>query len=274
MTRRVLPRLLAAAASVAAIVAALTVVAGTGFAESNSAAQANYSPTNTTKPAISGTAQTGQTLTASQGSWTSDTTPTFSYQWLACDAQGNNCASISGATNQTYVVQTGDVGKTIRVEVTAKNTSGATSATSAQTAAVTQPGSSNGGGTQGSTTSVAASSVVLPDRLIVDNVKFSPTRVDTRTTFTGRFHVSETQGGKSVSGAMVSLTALPYAWARNASGEVQTDSSGWATLSIRPSVNLPLGKHVSIVMFVRARVQGQPVLAGSSVRRLVQIRVR
>ena len=274
MTRRVLPRLLAAAASVAAIVAALTVVAGTGFAESGSAAQANYAPTNTTKPAISGTAQTGQTLTASQGSWTSDTTATYTYQWLTCDAQGNNCASITNATNQTYAVQTGDVGKTIRVTVTAKNTSGSTSETSAQTGAVTQAGSSGGGGTQGSTTSVAASSVVLPDRLVIDNVKFSPSRVDTRSTFTGRFHVSETQGGHSVSGALVSLTALPYAWGKNTSGEVQTDSSGWATLNIAPSASLPLGKHVSIVMFVRARVQGQPVLAGSSVRRLVQIRVR
>lgn len=273
MTRRVLPRLLAAAASIAAIVAALTVVAGTGFAESNTAAQANYSPTNTTKPSISGTAQAGQTLTTSQGSWTSDTTPTFAYQWQTCDAQGNSCANISNATNQTYAVQTGDVAKTIRAMVTAKNTSGTTSATSAQTSAVTAAGSS-AGGTQGSTASVAASSVALPDRLVIDNVKFSPTRVDTLTTFTGRFHVSETQGGKSVSGALVSLTALPYAWAKNASGEVQTDSTGWATLNISPSAGLPLGKHVAIVMFVRARVQGQPVLAGSSVRRLVQIRVR
>ena len=271
MTRRVLPRLLAAAASIAAIAAALTVVAGTGFAQSNTAAQANYSPTNTTKPAISGTAQAGQTLTASQGSWTSDTTPTFTYQWLTCDAQGNNCANISNATNQTYAVQTGDVGKTIRMTVTAKNTSGTTSATSAQTGAVTQAGSTGGGG---STSTVVASAVALPNRLVIDNVKFSPTRVDTRTTFTGRFHVSETQTGHSVSGALVSLTALPYAWAKNASGEVQTDSTGWATININPSVNLPLGKHVAIVMFVRARVQGQPVLAGSSVRRLVQIRVR
>jgi hypothetical protein len=270
MTRRVLPRLLAAAASIAAIAAALTVVAGTGFAQSNTAAQANYAPTNTTKPAISGTPQVGQTLTSNQGSWTSDSTATYTYQWLACDAQGNNCANVTGATNQTYVVQSGDVGKTVRVTVTAKNTSGSTAATSAQTGAVTKAGTSSGG----STTTVAASSVVLPDRLIVDNVKFSPTRVDTRSTFTGRFHVSETLGGRSVTGALVSLTALPYAWAKNASGEVQTDSTGWATISIRPSVNLPLGKHVAIVMFVRARVQGQPVLAGSSVRRLVQVRVR
>lgn len=273
MTRRVLPRLLAAAASIAALAAALTVVAGTGFAQSNTAAQANYAPTNTTKPAISGSAQVGQTLTATQGSWVSDSKAAFAYQWLACDDKGNSCANIANATKQTYVVQSGDVGKTIRVTVTAKNASGATSATSAQTAAVTQSGSSSGGGTQGSATSVAASTVVLPNRLIIDNVKFSPNRVVNRSTFTGRFHVSDTQG-HPVTGALVTLTALPYAWGRNASGEVQTDSSGWATINVVPSVRLPLGKHVAIVMFVRARVQGQPVLAGSSVRRLVQIRVR
>jgi hypothetical protein len=271
MTRRVLPRLLAAAASVAAILAALTVVAGTGFAQSTTAAQANYAPTNTTKPAISGTAQVGQTLTASQGSWTSDTTPTFTYQWLTCDAQGNNCANVANATNQTYVVQSGDVGKTIRVTVTAKNTSGSTPATSAQTGTVTQAGSS--GGSQGGTSTVTAAAVALPNRLVIDSVKFSPNRLVTRSPFTGRFHVSDAEG-RSVSGALVTLTALPYAWGHNASGEVRTDDSGWATINIQPSVQLPLGKHVSLVMFLRARVDGQPVLSGSSVRRLVQIRVR
>ena len=272
MTRSVLPRLAAAAASIAAIAAALTVVAGTGFAQSSTAAQANYAPTNTTKPSIGGTAQSGQTLTASQGSWTSDSTPTFTYQWMACDAQGNNCANIANATNQTYVVQSGDVGKTIRVTVTAKNSSGSTSATSAQTGAVTQAGTS-GGGSQGGTSTVAASAVALPNRLVIDNVKFSPNRLVTRSTFTGRFHVSDAQG-RSVSGALVTLTALPYAWGHNASGEVRTDDTGWATINIAPSVRLPLGEHVALVMFLRARVDGQPLLSGSSVRRLVQIRVR
>ena len=77
MTRRTLPRLLAGAATVAAIVAALTAVAGTGFA-AETAAQANYAPVNTAAPTITGTPQVGQTLTASNGTWTSDTSSAVS----------------------------------------------------------------------------------------------------------------------------------------------------------------------------------------------------
>jgi protocatechuate 3,4-dioxygenase beta subunit len=268
MTRRTIPKLLGAAATIAAVVAALTAVAGTGFAQTN-AAQANYAPTNTTAPAISGTPTVGQTLTSSQGSWTSDTTPTFAYQWQRCDSAGNNCAAITGATAQTYTVQTADVGKTIRSTVTAKNNSGSTAATSAQTAAVTTGGVA--GGQTGST--VAASSVVLPNRLVVGAVKFSPPRLTSRAPFEGRFRVFDTSG-HPVSGALVQVTALPYSWAKNRSGEVRTDTSGWAVVDLRPSRNVPLGKRAAIVMFVRARVEGQPLLAGSSTRRLVQVTVR
>jgi hypothetical protein len=269
MTRRFIPRLLAAAATVAAVVAALTVIAGTGFAAESSPAAANYAPTNTALPTISGTPQVGQTFTASNGTFTSDTTPTYAYQWQRCDAQGNNCAAISGATAQTYVVQSDDLAKTIRVTVTATNSSGSTSATSAQTTAVTNAGSVSGANQQ----TVAASSVVLPNRLVVNNVKFTPGRLVSRTAFVGRFHVADSQG-RSVSEALVQVTALPYSWAHTTSGEVRTDQTGWATVHLVPTRALPLGKHSAIVMFVRARVEGQPLLAGSSSRRLVQITVR
>ncbi|HZS24286.1 MAG TPA: hypothetical protein VFA30_04795 [Gaiellaceae bacterium] len=268
MTRKVVTRLAAAAVSVAAIVAALTAVAGTGFAAPSTAAQATYTPTNTAAPTISGTPQVGQTLTASQGSWTSDTTATYGYQWQRCDAQGNNCAAISGATAQTYAVQSADLGKTLRVTVTATNSSGSSAANSAQTAVVTQANSNT---TQGST--VAASSVVLPDRLLINSVKFTPGRLTSRRTFTGRFHVTNSTG-HPVSEALVLVTVLPYSWGHTTSGEVRTDQTGWATIKITPTRNMPLGKRASLVMFVRARVEGQPLLGGSSVRRLVQVTVR
>src|SRR5581483_11405924 len=265
MTRRFIPRLLGAALTIAAVAAALTAVAATGRAQTT-AAQANYAPTNTTAPAISGTARVGQTLTAPQGSWTSDAAPTYAYQWQRCDAQGNGCAAITGATSQTYVVQTADVGKTIRVTVTATNPSGSTSA---QTAVVTT------GGVAGAETgaAVAASTVVLPNRLLIQAVKFQPGRLTSRAPFEGRFRVFDTQG-HPVSGALVQVTPLPYSWARNRSGEVRTDASGWAVVDLAPTRNVPLGKHAAIVMFVRARVEGQPLLTGSSTRRLVQVTVR
>jgi len=268
MTRKILPRLLGAAASVAAVVAALTVVAGPGSAQTT-AAQANYAPTNTAAPTISGTPQTGQTLTASTGTWSSDTTPTYAYQWQRCDSLGNNCSPTTGATGQTYVVQSADEGKTLRVTVTASNSSGSGSATSAQTAVVTKPGTTTTptGGT------IEAAQVELPNRLTIDSVKFTPGRLTSRRTFTGRFHVVDSNG-RSVADALVLLTVLPYSWGHTTSGEVRTDQTGWATIKITPTRNLPLGKRVGLVMFLRARVEGQPILAGSSTRRLVQVTVR
>jgi hypothetical protein len=271
MTRRYLPRILGAAATIAAILAALSAVAGTGFA-APTAAQANYAPVNTAAPAISGTPQVGQTLTASPGTWTSDTTPTYAYQWQRCDAQGGTCAAISGATAQTYALTSSDLDKTIRVVVTATNSSGSASATSAQTAVVTQPGPQGAIKLANGETSVPAASIALPERLIINGVKFTPNRLTTRNTFTGRFKVVDTRG-YVVRDALVKVTGLPYSWARTGA-EVRTDQSGWATVTIQPTQNLPLGKHSALVMFVRARVEGQSLLAGASTRRLVQVTVR
>lgn len=276
MARTFLPRALGGAGVIAALVAALTMFAGGGLAQ-GSAAQANYAPTNTAAPTISGTPQVGQTLTASPGTWSSDTTPTYTYVWQQCDASGNSCAAISGATAATYTAKTADTGKTIRVVVTATNPTGASSATSAQTAAVTQVAPATPAGPAGAIkltngqTSVPATSVGLPERLIVDSVKFTPGRLTSRAAFVGRFHVADTRG-YVVRDALVKVTALPYAWAR-AGAEVRTDQAGWATLTITPTVNMPL-RHNALVMFVRARVEGQSLLAGSSSRRLVQVTIR
>lgn len=78
------------------------------------------SVTNTVPPAISGTAQQGQTLSTTDGTWTfSLDYLTYSYQWLRCDAGGGSCVPISGAVNPDYVLTAADVGSTIRSEVTA-----------------------------------------------------------------------------------------------------------------------------------------------------------
>jgi hypothetical protein len=86
-------------------------------------------PGNTVPPVISGTAMQGQTLSSTTGTWTNSPTG-YTYQWRRCDSAGNNCSNISGATSSTYVLQSGDVGSTIRVVVTATNSGGSTPATS------------------------------------------------------------------------------------------------------------------------------------------------
>ncbi len=100
-------------------------------------------PANTAAPAITGTAQVGDTLTASTGTWTGSPSG-YTYVWKDCS--GGTCSSISGATSSTYTLQSGDAGDTIEVVVTATNAAGSASATSAATAAVT---SSGGGGVDG-----------------------------------------------------------------------------------------------------------------------------
>jgi hypothetical protein len=75
-------------------------------------------PTVVTPPTISGTPQSGQTLTATPGVWT-NTPSSYAYQWVRCDATGANCQPIVDATASTYVVADADVGSTVRVEVTA-----------------------------------------------------------------------------------------------------------------------------------------------------------
>ncbi|MGN6870634.1 MAG: hypothetical protein ACTHMY_19760 [Solirubrobacteraceae bacterium] len=100
-------------------------------------------PSNSSPPTISGTAQQGQTLIASPGTWSGS--PSYSYQWEDCNALGASCGGIAGATASSYRVASTDVGDTIRVAVTASNGGGSASATSSQTSVVT---ASTGGGSQ------------------------------------------------------------------------------------------------------------------------------
>ena len=95
---------------------------------------AELGPKNTARPVISGTAQVGQTLTATTGRWTGG--PSFTYQWQRCDSAGANCGDISAATGQSYVVADADGGSTIRVVVGARNAFGTATAASTPTAVV------------------------------------------------------------------------------------------------------------------------------------------
>jgi hypothetical protein len=96
-------------------------------------------PQNTSPPTITGTVQQGQTLTEVHGEWTNSPT-SYTYQWLQCNGSGANCAAISGATNQAYVLLTSDVGHTIRVEEAASNAGGASApASSSATGVVPTP---------------------------------------------------------------------------------------------------------------------------------------
>ena len=90
------------------------------------AATAAAAPNDLEPPVISGTAQVGQLLASTTGTWTGATS--FAYQWAG------NGAPIAAATAATYTPVSSDVGHTLTATVTATGSSGATaSATSAPT---------------------------------------------------------------------------------------------------------------------------------------------
>jgi chitodextrinase len=87
-------------------------------------------PVNTSLPGVTGTAREGRILTASTGTWTGADPISYAYQWRRCDAAGNGCSNIGGATAGTYALTAADVGSTLRIQVTASNTAGQATATS------------------------------------------------------------------------------------------------------------------------------------------------
>ena len=100
------------------------------------AALAATAPTNSSPPTVSGTAQQGQTLTASTGSWSGDSPISYMFRWQRCNGSGGSCGDISGATGQTHTVVSSDVGRTLRVVVTATNLVGSSSAASSPSGVV------------------------------------------------------------------------------------------------------------------------------------------
>lgn len=225
-------------------------------------------PANTRLPSITGTAQQSVTLKVDNGTWTGTSPIAYDYTWQRCDSNVANCSTFitHSTTASSYTLGVADVGKRIRVEVQAKNSIGSSYVYSPATAVIAAAKTTQ------SATTVAVQNVSLPDRLIIDKVSFSPNPVQSRnTTIQARFHVSDVKG-LSVQGALVFALGLPYGWTYN-SPEQTTDASGWATIALRPTRNMPL-KRADLVMFVRARKPGDSLLAGVSTRRLVQEGIR
>jgi hypothetical protein len=226
-------------------------------------------PTNTVAPTISGTPQENSTLTGTNGTWTNSPTK-YDYAWLRCDKTGGACASISGATKNTYTLTSADIGATIRFRVVASNSAGNNTAVSAPTAVIAKF-RGNGcppGGNPDQVTTISS-----PARLLVDTLQSDPAVVTKSTqTLTVRFHVTSTCGGP-VQGALVYATATPYNQFL-IPPEQPTGADGWATLSFQRLSGFPVSKRQRLIaIFVRARKSGENVLTGISTRRLVSIHV-
>ena len=121
------------------VAATLALVVLLGLAAGAGASSTATPPQNTSPPTISGTAQKDQTLHAEPGSWSGTQPITFDYRWQRCNASGGSCSNISGANGHDYVLTSADVGNTVRVVVTAKNSAGMGTAASSPTAVVAAP---------------------------------------------------------------------------------------------------------------------------------------
>jgi len=98
-------------------------------------------------PSVGGTAQVGQPLTGSAGTWTGSSPMGFAYQWERCDSSGASCAAISGATGASYQLVSTDAGATLRFTVVASNAYGSATATSSPSAVIAAASSPASGGT-------------------------------------------------------------------------------------------------------------------------------
>jgi hypothetical protein len=106
-------------------VLALTIFAAAVFAVPALAA----APTTTSPPTIEGKFQVNETVTAGNGTWNNSPTA-YAYQWQRCGSGGGACADIAGATEKSYKLTTAEVGRTVRVLVTASNADGKATANS------------------------------------------------------------------------------------------------------------------------------------------------
>lgn len=125
-----------------ALVASVTATAKAGAASASSpptvavaAANGVSVPAAIAQPQVTGTAQVGQVLTSSVGTWSGSPTG-FAYQWQRCDATAANCTPIAGATASSYTLSPGELGATVVLAVTARNSAGSQVSTAPATGAV------------------------------------------------------------------------------------------------------------------------------------------
>jgi len=220
-------------------------------------------PGNKTLPIISGSAEVGNTLTATRGTWSGSPT-SFHYEWARCDATGAACLGITGATGKIYTVTTGDIGHTLRVMVTARNADGATSASSGATPVVPPSGCPGGSGT------MPVTQLAPPARLLIAGASVSPTV--TRSTNTINLHFVVTACDRPVQGATVYAAAIPYNQFSTQQGT--TDANGKVTINEARRNGFPAARHQGLLtVFVRASKPGDSLLAGVTASRVVAFRI-
>ena len=183
-------------------------------------------------PTITGTAEVGQTLTASTtGIADADglTNPTYTYQWIRVD--GTDEADIASANSSTYILGDADLGKTIKVRVSFDDDDGNTetltsAATATVVAAATAPTVSNVAVTS---TPASGTTYYLAGEVIEFTVTFSaPVTVTATPKFAFRLGAATRQAAYA-SGS--DSAALVFARTVQA-GEVDRNGISWNSVAL------------------------------------------
>ena len=196
---------------------------------------------------MSGAPAQGQTLHVSPGAWNGVQPISFTFEWLRCDAGGNNCIVQSGFNDDAYVLREGDVGKTIRARVIARNSRGQSSRLTAQSPAVQGPQGPAGVITlPNGEKSIPVSSVPSDQSLVVDQVVFAPNPVRSRTEpITVRIKVKDTRG-YVIREARVFFRSTPLV-TRNAQDQ-PTGQDGWLRSQSRRNRTSPRSERLRVAV--------------------------
>jgi hypothetical protein len=225
-------------------------------------------PVNTGAPTVTGPPVVDAVLTANPGSWVGRQPISFSYAWLRCNSAGAECGAIAGATSRSYRATSSDVGRKLRVNVTARNTIGSVTVLSGESGVVAVPLPAGAVRLENGEISIPAASVPADQRLVVSRVAFSPNPVASRRALTVRVKVVDTRK-YVVRDVLVFVRSTPRV---TTGGRLVTTMNGWVTFRVQPLGTFPLRKHGHVQFFVKAYRSGDPALGGVAGYRLVQVR--
>jgi hypothetical protein len=174
--------------------------------------------------------------------------------------------STSTSTDST---STSSTSSSTSTPTTSTSTSTATTTTTSSTTTTTASGPEGQIKLANGKISIPVTSVVLPARLVIDGVHFTPGVVTSRRgPVSVRVHVSDSRG-YWVRGALVFVRTTPLV--TSTPPEQVTNQSGYATLTTFPRSTFPLKRGYHVQFFLRTRKEGDSLLAGVSSRRLAQV---
>jgi hypothetical protein len=220
-------------------------------------------PTYSALPVITGEAADMETLTVSNGTWTGTEPLAYAYQWLRCSKANQGCKPIDGATAAQYAVTGADVATRLTAQVTVSNAAGQFVVVAPLTrrivGATPRPGRD----------ALNVTQLMPRHRLRVQQAAFKPQRLRPGARWTAKVTITDRRGFL-IEGAEVDIAdELGDVTAAT----VLTDARGVATLRLRTTRFVPLGRLVLTVTATKPVDETAIDAEAQSVEKRVVVRV-